>query len=148
MAEQSVSKKAEEQGPAPAPAPFQRSQRSIAWDHYERSTKSATCKLCRKSFAYHGGTSNLRAHLKSAHRNVWSGPIDEDDRKPTIAGTKRIDSFGVSRSTKTSTGPKAEAITELIMDWLCENSCGLVVRELWTKLSADGTQNCGLAHLQ
>ena len=48
-------------------ADFQRAKRSTVWESFERVTKEAICKLCRKELAYYGGTTNLKEHLRRVH---------------------------------------------------------------------------------
>ena len=47
----------------------------------------------------------------------------------TIAGTKRIDTYIVSNSWKTFSSARAEAITNLVVDWISDNSCPIGVVE-------------------
>ena len=45
-----------------------RSKRSGVWEYFEKTdSKHVKCSVCNKSFAYHGGTSNLRSHLADVH---------------------------------------------------------------------------------
>ena len=45
-----------------------RREKSDVWQFFEKSgPRVATCKLCKKEYAYHGGTSNLREHLTRIH---------------------------------------------------------------------------------
>ena len=45
-----------------------RAKRSGVWEYFEKTdSKHVKCSVCSKSFAYHGGTSNLRSHLADVH---------------------------------------------------------------------------------
>ena len=107
---------------------FCRKQRSVVWKHFERNKKHSICKLCGKTFAYHGGTSNLRSHLKNAHQSLWPAS-DEDDTERTSARTKLIDTYVVSDSRKVCSSARSEAITSLVVDWISANSRPISVVE-------------------
>ena len=107
---------------------FCRKQRSVVWKHFERKKKHSVCKLCGKTFAYHGGTSNLRSHLKNAHQSLWPAS-DEDDTERTSARTKLIDTYVVSDSRKVCSSARSEAITSLVVDWISANSRPISVVE-------------------
>ena len=44
-----------------------RSVRSDVWQYFEKGSGNVVCKVCGEKCAYHGGTSNLRAHLERHH---------------------------------------------------------------------------------
>ena len=48
--------------------------RSEVWKFFvkEAGAKTVTCKLCKKPYAYKGGTSNLRDHLTRAHPDEYN----------------------------------------------------------------------------
>jgi len=100
---------------------FRRQKRSIVWKHFDRKKNHSVCKYCSKSFVYHGGTSNLRMHLKNKHRNIW--PTEsEDEEDKTSAGTKPIDVYTLNKSRRACSNAKSEAITNMLVDWISENS--------------------------
>ena len=71
---------------------------------------------------YYGGTSNLCSHLKSAHPSVWPA-ADNGDEEKTSAGTKSIESFyATDKSQRVCSNAKSEAIINLVVDWISENS--------------------------
>ena len=76
-----------------------------------------------KSFAYYGGTSNLRTHLKNAHPSVWPTADSGDEEGKTPAGTKSIEFFyATEKSRRVCSNAKSEATTNLVVDWISENS--------------------------
>ncbi|XP_065197184.1 zinc finger BED domain-containing protein 4-like [Sycon ciliatum] len=98
---------------------FSRASRSKVWDHFEKSgdKPEASCKLCKKSFIYNGGTtSNLLAHLKSAHPSV----VASNEPASKVQKSGAIDKFVLSRAraTKPCSGADAEALTQLLVDWI------------------------------
>lgn len=102
---------------------FQRQKRSIVWNHFEKKKKHSVCKYCGKSFVYYGGTSNLRTHLKNAHPSVWPTADSGDEEDKTSAGTKSIKSFyATDKSRRVCSNAKSEALTNLVVDWISENS--------------------------
>ena len=76
----------------------QRKHWSAVWAHFERKKRNCVCKQCGKTFAYHGGTSNLRSHLKNVHRTLWLGSDEDEDSERTATKTKCIDTYVVSDS--------------------------------------------------
>ena len=103
---------------------FQRKQCSVMWKYFVRKKKHSVCKHCGKTFMYHGGTSNLRSHLKALHSTLWTASLSDEDEdgEITIAGTKRIDAYVVSNSRKVCSSTRAEVITNLVVDWISANS--------------------------
>ena len=86
------------------------------WNHFERKKKHLICKHCSKSFAYYGGTRNLRTHLKNAHPSMWP-TADNGDEDKTPAGTKAIEFFyATEKSQRVCSNAKSEAITNLVVD--------------------------------
>ena len=80
---------------------FQRAKRSPIWEHFERQDGKAKCKLCSNMYAYHGGTTNLREHLKRCHPETQAKEKEsKESAVSTSAGTRRIDSFAVSTAVK------------------------------------------------
>lgn len=68
----------------------------------KKGTGSACFKLYKSLFVYYGKISSLRAHLKRYYPSVWPAPADKDaGLKLTVSGTMYINSFAMSRSTKT-----------------------------------------------
>ena len=105
------------------PVKFKRKQRSVVWKHFVRKKTHSVCKHCGKTFMYHGGTSNLRSHLKALHSTLWTASLnDDEDGEITNAGTKRIDAYVVNDSRKVCSSARAEAITNLVVDWISVNS--------------------------
>ena len=89
-------------------------QCSIVWKHFES-------KYCSKSFAYHGGTSNLHAHLKNAHPSVWSTDSgDEEEKMPAV--TKSIEFYTTDKSQRVY---KSEAIKHLVVYYYRQVTKGL-----------------------
>ena len=74
---------------------FKCNKRSVVWKHFdfEKKKRQSIGKHCGKSFVYYGGTSNLRAHLKSAHPSMWPTPNSGDEEDKTPVGTKSIELF-------------------------------------------------------
>ena len=75
---------------------FCRKQHSVV----SREGKHSVCKHCGKTFAYHGGTSNLRSHLKNAYRSLWPANDEDETTERTSASIKCIDTYIVSDSRK------------------------------------------------
>ena len=47
--------------------------RSLAWEHFTSlSPKEAECNICSKIVKVAGGTTNLRAHMKSNHFSMFA----------------------------------------------------------------------------
>lgn len=100
---------------------FQRAKRSPIWDHFERQDGKAKCKLCLNAYAYHGGTTNLREHLRRCHPETQPKQNASQNSDNTSAGTKRINSFAVSTTEKKCSPLRSKQITELAADWVSEN---------------------------
>ena len=102
---------------------FQHKKRSNVWKHFEKKKKNSICRLCGKSFVYYGGTSNLRTRLKNAHPSVWPTADSGDEEDKTSTGTKSIESFyATDKSRRVCSNAKSETITNLVVDWILENS--------------------------
>ena len=81
-------------------------EKSDVWQLFEKSgPRVATCKLCKKEYAYLGGTSNLREHLTRIHLNDFKPEKHQQQRS--------LDGF-LSRSKCPAS--RAKQITELIAD--------------------------------
>ena len=102
---------------------FQRAKRSTVWEFFQRGEKKATCTICQKVFAYYGGTSNLKEHLRRVQPDIQ--PCTEDPvaspLAATKAGTRPIGSFGVLHSRWSCSHAKATKITELLADWVTDS---------------------------
>ena len=107
----------------------QRKQWSVVWEHFEKKKRNCVCKHCGKTFAYHGGTSNLRSHLKNVHRTLWLANDEDEDSERIATKTKRIDIYVVSDLWKVCSKARSEAITNLVVDWISENSRPISVVE-------------------
>ena len=111
-------------------SPVTRTSRSPVWDHFVKplpGDKQASCKICKKQFAYHGGTSNLMCHLKTAHPSALARPESKDASK-----LQSLDKFAVTRGPptgKTCGVAKAETITELLVNWVTTNMRPLTIVE-------------------
>ena len=107
-------------------ATFKYNKHSVMWKHFdfEKKKRQSICKHCGKSFVYYSGTSNLRAHLKSAHPSMWPTPNSGDEEDKTPAGTNSIEFFYAtdSKSRRVCSNAKSKAITNLVVDWISENS--------------------------
>ena len=78
--------------------------RSSVWEHFSDPTaeKRTTCKHCKGSYKYTGGTTNLINHLKSSHPAFVGGnsifkqaaKVELSDIERTVFGTKPIGAFG------------------------------------------------------
>ena len=90
---------------------FQRKQRSVVWKHFDRKKKHSVCKHCGKRFAYYGGMSNLRSHLKNAHQSLWPASDEDEDTERTIVNTKHIDTYVGSDLRRVCSSVRSEAIT-------------------------------------
>ena len=110
---------------------FQQKQSSVVWRHLVRKKKHSVCKHCGKTFMYHGGTSNLRSHLKALHSTLWTASLSDEDEdgEITIAGTKRIDAYVVSNLRKVCSSARVEVITNLVVDRISANSRPISVVE-------------------
>ena len=65
-------------------------------------------------YAYHGGTTNLREHLKRCRSETQAK--EKESKKSAVstsAGTRRIDSVAVSTAVKKCPPAKSSLITEL-----------------------------------
>ncbi|XP_054458167.1 E3 SUMO-protein ligase ZBED1-like [Anoplopoma fimbria] len=70
------------------------------------------CKLCKVELAYHSTTSNMRAHLSTAHPGeLESGPT---------AKQPRLDYFLKPAATSSLAAPRQEAITEKLVKFVCK----------------------------
>ena len=114
-------------------ATFKRNKRSIVWKHFdfERKKRQSICKHCGKSFVCYGGTSNLHTHFKSAHPSVWPTADSGDEEDKTPVGTESIEFFYVidSKSWRVCSNAKSEAMTNLVVDWISENSRPISILE-------------------
>ena len=103
---------------------FSRASRSTVWDHFEKHLENEKTVVCKKTYAYHGGTSNLQSHLKSAHPSVVAAD-DSDAGKPTLAAgvmkSGALDKF-VAAKPKSSAKPcsvaTSEGMTQALVKWI------------------------------
>ena len=106
-----------------------RSFRSPVWsflDQPQPSTdgKSETiCKLCKKTFAYHGGTSNLQAYLECKHphsfkvKSELQGSVEKSATRQKAQPL--ITQHAIAKPSATACSePRKNAINDLITDWL------------------------------
>ena len=94
---------------------MKRAKRSVVWETFEEPKNNAVvCTICQKKFAYTGGTTNLREHLKRFHPRV----IGELTPDPIVY--KPITEFLVSSpaASKTCSAATSTQITELLVDWI------------------------------
>ena len=72
---------------------------------------------------YYGGTSNLSTHLKKAHPNVWptADSAKEEDKTPAEAKLVKF-FYATGKSRRICSNAKSKAITNLVIDWILENS--------------------------
>ena len=104
---------------------FSRTSRSSVWDHFEKcGEKSAVCQLCKKSFAYHGGTSNLLSHLKTSHPSVIAATDGEIAGSASLSNATpkpgALEKFVVSRGNpnKLCSVALSEQLTQLVVEWI------------------------------
>ena len=73
---------------------------------------------------YYIGTGNLCTHLKSVHPSMWPTPDSGDEEDKTPTGTKSIEFFYATdnKSRRVCSNAKSEAITNLVVNWISENS--------------------------
>ena len=73
---------------------------------------------------YYGGTSNLSTHLKKAHRSAWpTADSTEEEEDKTPAEAKLVKFFyATGKSQRICSNAKSKAITNLVIDWILENS--------------------------
>ena len=71
---------------------------------------------------YYGGISNLFTHFKKAHPSAW--PIaDSAEVDKTPAEAKLVKFFYANgKSWRVCNNAKSKAITNLVIDWILENS--------------------------
>ena len=116
---------------------FARQARSGVWTHFDRGVERHTCKLCKKTYSRQSGTSNLFAHLKSAHPSKFqlvhsSGATTESDvsNASSVAAEKRsssssLSSWVVNSATSTSrpcSSGRSEEPADLILDWIVDST--------------------------
>ena len=101
---------------------FKHQKCSIVQNHFERKNHSI-CKHCGKRLAYYGGTRNLCSYFKNAYPSEWPTADSGDKEGKTPAGTKSIKFFyTMEKSRRVCSNAKSKAITNLIIDWISENS--------------------------
>ena len=98
----------------------------VFFDQPQPSTdgKSETvCKLCKKTFAYHGGTSNLQAHLERKHphsfkvKSELQGSVEKSSTRQKAQPL--ITQHAIAKPSATACSePRKNAINDLITDWL------------------------------
>ena len=106
-----------------------RSFRSPVWSFFDQPQPSTdgksetVCKLCKKTFAYHGGTSNLQAHLERKHphsfkvKSELQGSVEKSATRQKAQPL--ITQHAIAkRSTTACSEPRKNAINYLITDWL------------------------------
>eukprot|EP00117_Sycon_ciliatum_P010752 scpid97872/ scgid12521/ len=116
-------------------ASFPRRSRSSVWQYFERGIEKHKCKLCQKTYTRQSGTSNLFAHLKSAHPKEFSATQSsestgsaatesESSAGPVSRSTGTIRSFFSSSATTASrpcSPARAGELTELLLDWIVDS---------------------------
>ena len=83
------------------------------------------CKLCQQTYMRQNGTSNLSAHLKSAHPREFS-LMQAEAKEPDVSGSSKstiASYFSISATTKSRPCSSARAgdLTEKIIDWLVDS---------------------------
>ena len=102
---------------------------SPVWSFFDQpqpltNGKSETvCKLCKKTFAYHGGTSNLQAHLERKHphsfkvKSELQGSVEKSATRQKAQPL--ITQHAIAKPSATARSePRKNAINDLITDWL------------------------------
>ena len=97
---------------------FQWKQQSVVWKHFDRKKKHSVCKHYGKRFVYHGGTNNLRSHLKNAHQGLWPASDEDKDTESTTVNTKHIDTYVGNDLRRVCSSARSEAITNVVVDWI------------------------------
>ena len=83
-------------------------EKSDVWKYFRKTgPKNVKCTLCDKSYAFHGGTTNLRDHLLRIHANEF-----KPKQQP------RLDTFMIRGKCPES---RAKRITELIADMVARD---------------------------
>ena len=59
------------------------------WAYFDDIGRTARCKLCSREFVRQSGTTNLFAHLSSAHKEQHAAAVG--GKPPVSAENKRID---------------------------------------------------------
>ena len=106
-----------------------RSFRSPVWSFFDQPQPSTdgksetVCKLCKKTFAYHGGTSNLQAHLERKHprsfkvKSELQGSVEKSATRQKAQPL--ITQHAIAKPSATSCSePRKNAINDLITDCL------------------------------
>jgi zinc finger BED domain-containing protein 1 (E3 SUMO-protein ligase ZBED1) len=78
--------------------------------------KKCTCNLCSKSLAFHGGTTNLREHLSSAHPREYSQASAKQKKSMEKMQPKITSLFQ-----KPCDSSKSKKITDLLVDMVCRD---------------------------
>ena len=80
------------------------------WNFFDKTGhKTVKCKLCNKSYAYHGGTTNLHNHLNRVHCNEYKTKSKHDPS---------LDAFIAQSKCPTS---RVKRITDLIADMVAQD---------------------------
>ena len=106
-----------------------RSFRSPVWSFIDQPQPSTdgqsetVCKLCKKTFAYHGGTWNLQAHLERKHPHSFKVKSDLQGSVEKSATRQKaqplITQHAIAKPSATACSePRKNAINDLITDWL------------------------------
>ena len=137
-----------------------RSFRSPVWSFFDQPQPSTdgksetVCKLCKKTFAYHGGTLNLQAHLERKHphsfevKSELQGSVEKSATRQKAQ--RLITQHAIAKPSATACSePRKNAINDLITDWLVADlrPLSIVTREgflrLFSFLEPGYTVPCG-----
>lgn len=99
---------------------FVRKPRSAIWEHFTRSGDTAKCRHCTKEYKYFSSTTNLQAHMKSAHPKMCQAtesPSSTGAGGVTKMGTLPISSWSGGK-VSTCSVKRSQEITGLVADWV------------------------------
>ena len=114
---------------------FTRRPRSGVWAYFEHGNEKHSCKLCSKTYSKQSGTSNLLAHLKSAHPAKYAElhPAASASESPADSASgvqekplakSNLSSWIVSTATpqtRPCSSGRSEQLTELLLDWIVDS---------------------------
>ena len=101
--------------------------RSPVWSFFDKPQPSTdgksetVCKLCKKTFAYHGGTSNLQAHLERKHSFKVKSELQGSVKKSATRQKAQplITKQAIAKPSATACSkPRKNAVNDLISEWL------------------------------
>ena len=98
---------------------------SDVWNYFvkKKEVKKAQCKICSKELAYHGGTTNLRAHLEKIH------PVQYSDDHSSKSKTGQQGSMERFFSKKFCSATRSKEITEKIVNMIITDTRPLRIVE-------------------